>query len=179
MGRRLVWRGSGHQRRVSQLGVSIATKMGMSNAEVDEIRTAGLLHDVGKIAAPTEILSKPGNLSDIEFQLIKAHSETGHMIIAGSHLEGQIAEIVYQHHERCDGSGYPRGLSGDEILRSSKLIAVADVVEAMVSHRPYRPALGLDAALEEIEAGAGSRYDAEAAQACVAVFREDAFEFVE
>jgi putative nucleotidyltransferase with HDIG domain len=170
---------AGHQRRVSQLATAIAAKIGMPDEDVEEVRIGGLLHDLGKISIPAEILSKPGRLSETEFQLIKGHSEAGYKIITGAHLEGTVAEVVYQHHERCDGSGYPRGLRCEDLLAGAKVIAVADVVEAMMSHRPYRPGLGLDAALEEVEAGAGSLYDAEAVMACVALFRVDGFEFVE
>jgi HD-GYP domain-containing protein (c-di-GMP phosphodiesterase class II) len=153
--------------------------MGMSDEEVDEIRTVGLLHDLGKMSIPAEILSKPGRLSRIELELIKGHSEAGYTIISGAHLEGAVAEVVHQHHERCDGSGYPRGLTGDELLPGAKVVAVADVVEAMMSHRPYRPGLGLEAALAEIDEGGGSRYDIEVAKACSDVFRVDGFEFAE
>lgn len=170
---------AGHQRRVSQLSVAVAAKMGMPEDQVEEIRLAALLHDVGKISIPAEILSKPGKLSPTEFELIKGHSEAGHLIIAGANMEGAFAEIVYQHHERCDGSGYPRGLAGDQLLPGTKVIMVADVVEAMASHRPYRAALGIEAALAEIESGAGSRYDAEVARACARVFNEGGFEFSE
>ena len=168
---------AGHQRRVSELAVRIADAMGMSPEQTDEIRIASLLHDIGKMSVPAEILSKPGKLAPIEFELIKAHSEAGYQIISAAHMEGPVAEIVYQHHERCDGSGYPRGLGADDLLPASKVIAVADVVEAMVSHRPYRSALGVDAALAEIERGAGLQYDADVCEACVRLFREEEFAF--
>ena len=170
---------AGHQRRVAELSVRIAQQMGMSAAEVDEIHNAALLHDVGKMSVPADILSRPGVLSPIEFELIKGHAEAGYRIIASAHMEGPTAEIVYQHHERCDGSGYPRGLSADELLPASKILAVADVVEAMASHRPYRAALGVDAALAEIERGAGTLYDAEVAESCLRIFRIDGFAFLE
>jgi PAS domain S-box-containing protein/putative nucleotidyltransferase with HDIG domain len=168
---------AGHQRRVSELSVRIAEQMGMAGSEVGDIRTAALLHDVGKMAIPAEILSKPGDLSPVEFELIKSHSETGRQIIASADMEGPTAEIIHQHHERCDGSGYPRGLRADQLLPAAKVIMVADVVEAMMSHRPYRPALGQDLALAEIEAGAGTLYDPGVYRACAAVFLEHGFEF--
>jgi len=157
---------AGHQRRVAALAVRIAEDMGMSAPQIDEIRIAALLHDVGKISVPAEILSKPGKLSPLEFELIKGHSEAGYRILASANMGGEIAEVVYQHQERCDGSGYPRELCGDELLQGAKVLMVADVVEAMSSHRPYRVALGVDAALAEIERGAGRQYDAEVAEAC-------------
>jgi len=168
---------AGHQRRVSELSVAIARKMGMSEEEVDQVGTTALLHDVGKMSIPAEILSKPGKLSPVEFELIKSHSEAGHAIVKGADLESPIADVILQHHERLDGSGYPRGLSADQILLGARIIMVADVVEAMSSHRPYRPALGVDAALAEIEDGAGVRYDAAVVKACGEVFGEDAFAF--
>jgi HD-GYP domain-containing protein (c-di-GMP phosphodiesterase class II) len=122
------------------------------------------------MAVPAEILSKPGKLSPIEFDLIKCHSEAGYQIIASANMEGQTAEIVYQHHERCDGSGYPRGLRGDDLLPGARVIMVADVVEAMSSYRPYRAALGVDAAMAEIAQGEGRLYDAEVSAACKRVF---------
>ena len=153
--------------------------MGTAGEQTEEIRIAGLLHDVGKMSIPAEILSKPGKLLAIEYELIKAHSEAGYRIIASADMEGNVAEIVYQHHERCDGSGYPRGLEGDALLLESKVLMVADVVEAMVSHRPYRPALGHAAALAEIERGAGSLYDPRVVESCLRVFRETEFAFAE
>jgi HD-GYP domain-containing protein (c-di-GMP phosphodiesterase class II) len=129
--------------------------MGLSTDETDGIRIAGMLHDIGKISIPAEILSKPGRLSDIEFSLIKAHAETSHNILKEIDFPWPIATIVLQHHERIDGSGYPRSLKGDEICIEARILTVADVVEAMASHRPYRPGLGIDAALEEIEKNKG------------------------
>ena len=167
---------AGHQRRVSDIAVRISQEMGMAAEQIEDIRVAALIHDVGKMAVPAEILSKPGRLLSIELDLIKGHSEAGYRIIASAHMEGPAAEIVYQHHERCDGSGYPRGLKADELIPESKVLMVADVVEALMSHRPYRAALGIDAALAEIERGAGTAYDAEVCRACVAIFREQHFE---
>jgi PAS domain S-box-containing protein/putative nucleotidyltransferase with HDIG domain len=168
---------AGHQRRVSELAVKIAQDLGMSDPEVDDIRVAGLLHDVGKVAVPTEILSKPGQLSPPEFDIIKTHAEVGYNILISAHMKEPIGELVFQHHERCDGSGYPRGLVGDQMLKGAKVIAVADVVEAMMSHRPYRPAFGIEAGLAEIEQGAGQLYDTDVVRSCVTLFREGGFEF--
>jgi PAS domain S-box-containing protein/putative nucleotidyltransferase with HDIG domain len=168
---------AGHQRRVSELAVRISEDMGTSAAQIEETRIAALLHDIGKMSVPAEILAKPGMLSPLEFELIKAHAEAGYRIIASAQMEGLVAEIVYEHHERCDGSGYPRGLGADELLPASKVLMVADVVEAMTSHRPYRPGLGIEAALAEIEQGAGGRYDAQVATSCLRVFRELGFAF--
>jgi len=170
---------AGHQRRVSELATCIATDMGMSDEHVEEIRIAALLHDIGKLAVPAEILSKPGRLSDLEFELIKGHSEGGWRIISSANMAGPTAEIVYQHHERIDGTGYPRGLRGEDLLPAAKVLMVSDVVEAMVSHRPYRAGLGVDAALAEIERGAGTHYDTEVVAACMSCFRERGFSFPE
>lgn len=141
---------SGHQKRVSRLALAIARELGLSEREIERIKITALVHDIGKISMPTEILSKPDKLPEIEFGLIKNHSRTGHDILMNINFPWEIGEIVLQHHERIDGSGYPKGLKGDEILIEARIIGVADVVEAMSSHRPYRPALGIDKALEEI-----------------------------
>jgi PAS domain S-box-containing protein len=167
---------SGHQQRVAEIATRIAQDLGMSKSETADIRVASLIHDVGKIQVPAEILGKPGRISPLEFEILKGHAEAGFSIVTSAHMDEPIAEMVYQHHERCDGSGYPRGLTGDQLLKSAKVLMVADVVEAMMSHRPYRPALGLEAALAEIERGAGVLYDAEVSRACVALFREGGFE---
>jgi len=168
---------AGHQRRVAELATRIAQELGMPDHEVADIRVAALLHDMGKAGVPAEILVKPGVLSPVELELIKAHAEAGYQLAVSANLEEPIPELIYQHHERCDGSGYPRGLVGDQILSGAKILAVADVVEAMMSHRPYRPALGIEAALAEIERGTGCLYDAEVCKACVALFRGGHFEF--
>jgi len=170
---------AGHQRRVSELAVRISEEMGMSVQQIEENRVAALIHDVGKMSVPAEILVKPGVLSPMEFSLVKSHAEAGYRIIASANMQGRIDEIVYQHHERCDGSGYPRGLSAEQLLPGAKVLMVADVVEAMASHRPYRAALGIDTALAEIERGAGTLYDAEVSKACMTVFRELGFTFSE
>ncbi|MCX5814839.1 MAG: PAS domain S-box protein [Proteobacteria bacterium] len=168
---------AGHQRKVSSLARTIAQEMGLSNDTVDTIRMAGIIHDIGKISIPAEILSKPGKLSDMEFSLIKIHAQTGYDILKDVELPYPIAEIVLQHHERLDGSGYPQQLKGDHILLEAKIISVADVVEAIASHRPYRPGFGIDVALEEIEKNAGVLYDAGVVEACLKLFREKQFSF--
>jgi HD-GYP domain-containing protein (c-di-GMP phosphodiesterase class II) len=151
--------------------------MDLPNDTVDTIRMAGIIHDIGKISVPAEILSKPGKLKDMEFSLIKAHSQTGYSILKDVGLPYPIAEIVLQHHERLNGSGYPQGLKDDQILLESQIISVADVVEAIASHRPYRPAIGIEAALAEIEKNKGILYDEKVVEACIKLFREKQFSF--
>jgi PAS domain S-box-containing protein len=137
---------SGHQRRVCQLAVPLARELGLSPDKIEGIRIASLIHDIGKIGLPAEILSKPTKLADIEFSLIKGHSRTGYDILKSIDFSYPIAQIVLQHHERLNGSGYPNNLKDDKILLEARILGVADVVEAMSSHRPYRPALGIDKA---------------------------------
>jgi PAS domain S-box-containing protein/putative nucleotidyltransferase with HDIG domain len=168
---------AGHQRRVAQLATAIAEALGVSEDDVRGIELAAKIHDVGKINLPTEILSKPGKLHDLEFDLIKGHAEAGYRILKDIDFPWPIADMVRQHHERLDGSGYPLGLDGEKILRGSRILAVADVVEAMMSRRPYRVELGIDAALGEIEKGKGRLYDAAAVDACIALFRGGGFRF--
>jgi putative two-component system response regulator len=168
---------SGHQKRVAELACTIAKHMDLSEDHINAIQMAGVIHDLGKIAIPSEILSKPGRLSEIEFSLIKTHPQVGFDILKDITFPLPIAQIVYQHHERMDGSGYPQGLKGDKILLEARIMTVADVVEAMASHRPYRPALGIDTALEEISKNKGTIYDTDAANACLKVFREKGFKF--
>jgi PAS domain S-box-containing protein len=163
---------AGHQRRVSDLARSIATEMKMSRDQIDCIRLAGIIHDLGKISVPSEILTKPTRLSNLEFELIRTHSEAGYSILKDIEFPWPIARIVLEHHERIDGSGYPNKLKADELLLESKIIAIADVVEAISSNRPYRPAVGIQAALEEIEKNKGILYDSVAAEACIRLFRE-------
>jgi len=170
---------AGHQRRVAELASAIADDMGMSDSDIDDIRVAGLLHDIGKMSVPVEILTQPRILSPAEYRLVKGHSKAGYKLIASAQMPEPIAELVYQHHERCDGSGYPRGLHAEELLDGSRVLMVADVVEAMTSHRPYRPALGVDAALSEIEQGAGRLYDSTVSRSCIRVFKERSFSFSE
>jgi PAS domain S-box-containing protein len=168
---------AGHQKKVSNLARTIAQEMGLPKDTVEHIRMAGTIHDLGKIAVPAEILSKPTKLTAIEFSLIKVHPQAGYDILKDVDLPYPIAEIVYQHHERLDGSGYPRGLKDGQILPEACILAVADVVEAMASHRPYRPAIGIERALEEIEKNKGIFYDIKAVDACVRLFREKGFTF--
>ncbi|MBW2557888.1 MAG: PAS domain S-box protein [Deltaproteobacteria bacterium] len=167
---------AGHQLRVADLARAIATEMGLSKDKIESIRMAGSIHDIGKLSIPAEILSKPTRLSDIEFSLIKEHSQKGYEMLKDVESPWPLAQIVYQHHERMDGSGYPRNLKGNAILMEALIMAVADVVEAMASHRPYRPTVGLHAALEEIEDNAGTLYDADAVDACLRLFREKGFQ---
>ncbi|HEB73981.1 MAG TPA: HD domain-containing protein, partial [Candidatus Desulfofervidus auxilii] len=168
---------AGHQKRVSQLATAIAKELNLSPDKIEGIRIASLIHDIGKISVPTEILSKSTTLSDLEFKLIKEHSQTGYDILKSIDFLYPIAQIVLQHHERLNGSGYPNKLKGDEILLEAKIIGVADVVEAMFSHRPYRPALGIDVAMEEITQNRGILYDPEVVDACLRLFKEKGFKF--
>jgi PAS domain S-box-containing protein/putative nucleotidyltransferase with HDIG domain len=168
---------TGHQKRVSNLAHTIAQEMGLPNDMIEGIRMAGTIHDIGKISVPAETLSKPTELSDMEFGIIKVHPQTGYDILKEIDFPWPIAQIVLQHHERLDGSGYPQGLKGDHILLEAKILSVADVVEAMSSYRPYRPALGIDAALNEIEQNKGVLYDTEAVDICLKLFKEKGFRF--
>jgi PAS domain S-box-containing protein/putative nucleotidyltransferase with HDIG domain len=168
---------AGHQRRVADLARAIATEMTLSKEQVEGIWTAGAIHDIGKITVPAEILSKPGKLDDYEFRLIKNHAQVGYDILKEIEFPWPIAKIVYQHHERMDGSGYPRGLFGDNILLEARILAVADVVEAMVSSRPYRQAHVIKKAMEEISKNRGILYDSQAADACLKLFTEKKFKF--
>ncbi len=163
---------AGHQRRVAELAAAIAQEMGLPEEQVHGIHLAGTVHDLGKIHTPMEILTKPGKLSDIEYQLVQTHPQDGYDILKDVPFPWPIAEIVLQHHERLDGSGYPQGLKDGEILLESKIMAVADVVEAMSSHRPYRAGIGIEMALAEIERGRGTQYDPTAVDACIRLFRE-------
>jgi PAS domain S-box-containing protein/putative nucleotidyltransferase with HDIG domain len=163
---------AGHERRVAELAEAIARHLGVSGEDLEGLRLAAGIHDIGKISVPAEILSKPGRLTEVEFAIIKAHSETGHDVLRTIAFEQPVAEIVLQHHERLDGSGYPQGLSGEGILREARIIAVADVYEAMTSHRPYRPGLPREAAVAELRDGAGTRYDQEVVAACLHVLDE-------
>ena len=167
---------AGHQRRVADLARSIATEMKLPVDQIDGIRMAAAIHDLGKISVPAEILSKPTKLTALEFSLIKAHAQTGYDILKDIDFPWPVARIVLEHHERMDGSGYPNGLTGDNLLES-RILSVADVVEAMASHRPYRTGLGIDAALEEIEKNRGTLYDHAVADACLRLFREKGFKF--
>jgi len=166
---------AGHQRRVADLARAIATEMKMSREVIEGIRLTGAIHDIGKISIPSEILCKPTTLSDLEFSLVKSHCQYSYEIIKDVESPWLLADITYQHHERMDGSGYPRGLKGNDILMEARILAVADVVEAMSSYRPYRPALGIHLALAEIEDHAGILYDSDVVKACLRLFREKGF----
>ena len=166
---------AGHQVRVADLARAIATEMGLSEDRIEAIRMAGPIHDIGKLSIPVEILSKPTKLKNMEFSLIKEHARKGYEMLKDVESPWPLAQIVYQHHERMNGSGYPRNLKGDEILLEARILAVADVVEAMASDRPYRPGKGIDAALKEIENGRGIFYDNAVADACLRLFREKGF----
>jgi putative nucleotidyltransferase with HDIG domain len=168
---------AGHERRVSELATAIASEMGMTGEELTGVRLGSLIHDVGKIAVPAEILAKPGRLNEVEFSLVKQHAQAGYDILAAIEFDWPVAEMARQHHERLDGSGYPRALRAADILLEAKILAVADVVEAMSSHRPYRATLGMPAALAEIREHAGVKFDADVAAACVRVVEEQAFLF--
>jgi PAS domain S-box-containing protein len=166
---------SGHQKRTTDLARAIATEMHLPSDQIEGIRVAGAIHDIGKLSIPAEILSKPSKLAAAEYSLIKEHARQGYEILKDVESPWPLAEIVHQHHERINGSGYPRGLQGEEILIEARILAVADVVEAMASYRPYRPALGIDKALEEVEKNKGVLYDILAADACLRLFKEKGF----
>lgn len=168
---------AGHQRRVAALAAAIAEEMDLDIVATDGIRLGAEIHDIGKIHVPAEILAKPGRLTDTEYALVKEHAQVGFDILKGIAFPWPVADIAHQHHERLDGSGYPQGLKGDAICLEARIVAVADVVEAMAMHRPYRPALGVDAALAEIEKGKGRRYDPEAVDACLQLFADKRFAF--
>jgi HD-GYP domain-containing protein (c-di-GMP phosphodiesterase class II) len=163
---------AGHQQRVTQLACAIAQELGLSNKQIQMIRMAGRLHDLGKIFIPIEILSKPGQLNEMELAIIKTHPRASYDILKNIDFPWPIADIVLQHHERTNGSGYPAGLRGEDILMEARILAVSDVVEAMSSHRPYRPALGVETALKEIVQNKGILYDPDVVNACLRVFWE-------
>lgn len=166
---------AGHQKQVAGLASAIAREMGLSEDNVEGIRVAGMIHDVGKISVPAEILGKPTRLTELEFGIIKTHPEVGYDILKSIEFPWPIAQIVLQHHERMDGSGYPQGLSGEDILLEARIIGVADVVEAMASHRPYRAGLGIDKALQEISRNKGIFYDPDVVDACLGLFKDKGF----
>jgi PAS domain S-box-containing protein len=166
---------AGHQSRSADLACAIATEMGLAQDKIEGIRMAGIIHDIGKLSIPAEILSKPTKLTEIEFALIKEHSQRGYEMLKDVDSPWPLAEIVYQHHERMNGSGYPRNLRGDEIIIESQILAVADVVEAMASHRPYRPTLGIVVALEEITKNKGILYNRAVVDACLRLFQEKGY----
>ena len=168
---------AGHQQRVTRLACAMAQEMGLPEEQIEGIRVAGTLHDMGKIYVPAEILNKPGRLTEMEMGLIKTHPQVGYDILKTIEFPWPVAQIVLQHHERMDGFGYPQRLSGEEILLEPRILAVADVVEAMSSHRPYRPAHGIDKALEEISQNRDVLYDPEVVDACLKLFTEKGFKF--
>ena len=165
----------GHQKRVAHLSRAIGDEIGLPRPQIEAVRMAGAIHDIGKVSVPAEILSKPGRLTDLELSLIKTHPTVGYEILKEIEFPWPIARIVLQHHERMNGSGYPEGLSGQAILIEARILGVADVVEAMASHRPYRPALSIEEALEEISHKKGMLYDAIVVDACLRLFKEKGF----
>ncbi len=168
---------AGHQRHVANLSAAIAREIGLPEGQIEGLFLAGMIHDVGKINVPTELLSKPGRLTPLEYQMIQTHVQSGYEIVKGIKFPWPLGQIILQHHERLDGSGYPNRLKGDALLIESKILAVADVVDAMMSHRPYRPALGLDAALGEIASGKGRLYEPAVVDVCITLFRQKGFKF--
>ncbi len=166
---------AGHQKRVASLASAIAREMELSPEQVESITMSGLIHDIGKVTIPSEVLSKPGRITELEMQIVREHPLRGKEILSRVESPWPPADIVSQHHERIDGSGYPQGMKGEEIIIEARVVAVADVVEAMASHRPYRPALGIDEALKEIEKNKGILYDEAAVEACLTLFREKGY----
>lgn len=169
---------AGHQKRVSNLARAIAKEKGLSQDKIDGIRMASSIHDIGKVSVPGEILSKSAKLTNIEYSLVKEHSQTGYAMLKYVESPWPLAKIVQQHHERIDGTGYPNKLKGNDILIEARIIGVADVVDAMTSQRPYRPAFGIDVALEEINKNKGILYDAEVADACLRLFQKKSYKLV-
>jgi len=163
---------AGHQTRVADLAAAIASEMGLANDQVEGVKMAGIIHDLGKIQVPAEILSKPGKLSELEFQIIQTHPQVGFNLLKNIEFPWPIAEMVLQHHEKMDGSGYPQGLKGDEIMLEARILAVADIVEAMSSYRPYRPALGIEKALKQIRKDKGTLLDPKVVDVCLKIFKE-------
>jgi putative nucleotidyltransferase with HDIG domain len=168
---------SAHQRRVGALAGAISRELGYEQEQVIQIQVAGLLHDVGKISVPSEIMTRPGKLTTAEMAIIRTHPEIGFNMLRGIEFDSPVALVALQHHERLDGSGYPQGLRDNEIIKESRIMAVADVVEAMASHRPYRPALGIEPALDEILGNRARLYDADCVDACFRVFTKCSFDF--
>lgn len=166
---------AGHQRRVAQIATAIAHELGLTEQQIEGLYLAAVVHDVGKVKIPAEILSKPGKLTEVEFLLIQQHPEAGYDILKEVDFPWPIAQFVLQHHERIDGSGYPQKLRGDAILPEARILAVADVIEAMASHRPYRPSLGIETMLEEIGSKRGTLYDAAVVDAALRLFREKGY----
>ncbi len=170
---------AGHENRVGHLAAAIGAEMGFDDHQQFGLRVAGILHDIGKISVPSELLTKPTRLSHAEYSVIKEHAENGYQILRNVNFPWPVAELARQHHERIDGSGYPRGLKDEEILLEARILSIADVVESMAKDRPYRHSLGLEAALSEIEQKAGTLYDANSVNACLRLFREKNYQFPE
>lgn len=168
---------AGHQRHVSELATAIGRKLNLPEKQIDGLTVAGLLHDIGKMSIPTEVLIKPTPLTELEFALIKRHPQVAYDLLTRIQFPWPVAEIVVQHHERMDGSGYPNGIKSEEILLEAQILAVADTVEAMAAYRPYRAALGIDAALEEISKNKGVRYSEDVVEACLQLFTKEGFSF--
>jgi putative nucleotidyltransferase with HDIG domain len=166
---------AGHERRVAEIAVAIGAELGFDARRQEGLRVAGYLHDIGKITIPAEILAKPTKLTPLEYELIKGHAQASCDVLKNVEFPWPVADIALQHHERMDGNGYPQGLKGEAILLEARILAVADVIEAMSSHRPYRPGLGIEAALAEIERGRGTAYDANVADTCLRLFREKGY----
>jgi HD-GYP domain-containing protein (c-di-GMP phosphodiesterase class II) len=169
---------AGHQRRVADLARSIATDIGLSRDQIDGIRMASMIHDIGKISIPAEILSKPSKLTELEFKLIKTHAQSGYDMIKDIEFPWPIARVILEHHERMNGTGYPNGLKGEQILLESRILMVADVVEAMGSDRPYRPSKGIDLAVDEISKNRGTLYDPEVVDACIRLFNKKGYKLL-
>ncbi len=170
---------AGHQRRVADLARAIAREMGLSHEQIEGLRMAGTIHDIGKVSVPAEILTSPRKLKDLEFSMIKIHTQSGYDMLKEIEFPWPVARMVFEHHERVNGSGYPNGLTRDDILLESRILSVADVVEAIATHRPYRASLGLEAALEEITKHKGLLYDADVVDACLCLFREKGYKIKE
>jgi putative nucleotidyltransferase with HDIG domain len=166
-----------HQKKVALLSSAIAKEMNLSEGQIESIYIAAMIHDIGKISVPSEILSKPDSINEAEYTLIKNHPEIAFETLKDIESPWQTTEIIIQHHERLDGSGYPFGLTNEDIILEAKILGVADIIEAMSSHRPYRPSLGIDHALEEIVQNKGKLYDPKVVDACVSVFNEKKFDF--
>lgn len=166
---------AGHERRVSEIAIAIGTEMGLAQHQLEGLKVGGYLHDVGKTSIPLEILVKPGKLTPLEYEMVKTHALAGYEVLKDVDFPWPVAQIAFQHHERVDGKGYPQGLKGNEVLLEARIIAVADVIEAMASHRPYRPGLGIERALEEIEKGRGTSFDTEVVDACLRIFRQQGY----
>jgi len=166
-----------HQREVSHLATTIAKELGLSDDRVDGVHFGALIHDIGKIAMPAQILVKPGRLTELEFEMVKTHAQVGYDIISHVEYPWPVADIVHQHHERLDGSGYPNGLKGNEISLEAQIVCVADVVEAMTARRPYREGLGIEVALDEIKKNRGTLYNPDVVDICLRLFHEENFNF--